>query len=268
LTEFLSPRGMAERVPSGCKLGLAPDASGASPGIVRHLIDCGVRDLHVICAPIGGMQVDMLIGAGAVATVETSAVSLGEVGAAPCFTRAAKEGSIRILDATCPAVFAGLTAAQKGVPFMPMRGILGTDILKSRTDWKVIANPFDERDPLVAVSAIQPDISLIHVSEADRFGNVRVGRRRELMLLAYASKKVFVSAEHISEISLLEDERTAAGVLPAMYVTAIAELKNGAWPTGLYAEYPSDDIEVAQYARSARTREGFQEYLRDRWRLN
>ncbi|MBR0799946.1 CoA synthetase [Bradyrhizobium jicamae] len=252
---------MADRIPSGCKLGLAGDGNGASPGMIRYLIDRGLRDLHIVCAPIGGMQVDMLIGAGAVAAVETSAVSLGEAGGAPCFNRAVKSGSIRILDATCPAVFAGLTAAQKGVPFMPIRGILGSDILRNRMDWKVISNPFDENDKLVAVSAIQPDISLIHAAEADRFGNVRLGRRRELMLLAYASKQTFVTVERVSETSLLEDERMAAGVLPAMYVSAVTEFKNGAWPTGLYAEYPPDNAELARYAQLARTSEGLQEYL-------
>jgi glutaconate CoA-transferase subunit A len=260
--EFLSPSEMAERIPSGCKLGLAGDGNGASPGMIRYLIERGVENLHIVCAPTGGLQVDMLIGAGAVATVETSAVSLGEAGGAPCFNRAVKAGSIRIVDATCPAVFAGLAAAQKGVPFMPIRGILGSDILRSRSDWKVISNPFDETDKLVAVSAIQPDVSLIHASEADRFGNVRLGRRRELMLLAYASKKTFVSVERISETSLLEDERTAAGVLPAMYVSAVTEFKNGAWPSGLYAEYPPDNVGLARYAQCARTDEGLQEYLR------
>jgi len=97
--------------------------------MIRLLIDRGVRGLHVVCAPIGGMQVDMLIGAGAVTTLETSAVSLGEAGGAPCFSRAVRDGSIRLRDATCPAVFAGLTAAEKGVPFMPIRGIIGSDVL-------------------------------------------------------------------------------------------------------------------------------------------
>ncbi|HMN71118.1 MAG TPA: CoA-transferase [Rhodoblastus sp.] len=261
MTEFLSPEELVARVPSGCKLGLAPDDNGASPAVARLLIERGIGNLHIVCAPIGGMQVDVLIGAGAVKTVETSAVSLGEIGGAPCFNRAVKSGAVRILDATCPAVFAGLVAAQKGIPFMPIRGIIGSDILENRPDWTIISNPFDKGDKLVAVSAIQPDISLIHAPEADRFGNVRLGRRRELMLLAYASKQTFVTVEKISDTSLLEDERLAAGVLPAMYVNAIAELKNGAWPTGLYAEYPPDNAEIARYAQLARSEQGLQEYL-------
>ena len=261
MTDFVSPEAMAEMIPSGTKLGLAPDGSGSCPAMVRLLIERGVRDLHVVCAPIGGMQVDMLIGAGAVAILETSAVSLGEAGGAPCFARAIRNGEIRMLDATCPAVFAGLRAAEKGVPFMPIRGIIGSDVLKNRSDWKVMTNPFDDSEKIVVVSAIQPDITLIHAPEADRFGNVRLGRRREIMLLAHASKKTFVTVERISETSLLEDEKLAAGVLPAMYVSAIAEYRNAAWPTGLYAEYKLDAREVENYARAARTPEGFRAYM-------
>jgi glutaconate CoA-transferase, subunit A len=261
MTEFVSPQQLAARIASGCKLGLAPDNAGAAPGMMPYIIDSGARDLHVVCAPIGGMQVDMLIGAGVASTVETSAVSLGEAGGAPCFTRAVRQQSIHVMDATCPAVFAGLTAAQKGTPFMPIRGLIGSDILRARTDWKTITNPFDEADALVAIPAIHPDLSLIHAAEADRFGNVWVGRRRELMLLAYASRQILVTVERLSESSLFDDERLTAGVLPAMYVGAIAVLKQGAWPTGLYGEYGPDNRELARYAAAARTPEGFQDYL-------
>src|SRR3569833_2325979 len=137
MTDFVTPQEMAEMIPSGCKLGLAPDDYAAAPGLVRLLIDRGIRDLHVVCAPIG---------AGAVATLETSAVSLGEAGGAPCFSRAVRDGSIRLRDATCPAVFAGLTAAEKGVPFMPIRGIIGSDVQEKRGDWKVTSNPFDDSE--------------------------------------------------------------------------------------------------------------------------
>ena len=261
MTQITTPENMADMIPSGIKLGLAPDGLGSSPALTRLLIARHVRDLHVICAPIGGMQVDMLIGSGAVAVLETSAVSLGESGGAPCFGRAVRNNEIRILDATCPAIFAGLMAAQKGVPFMPIRGLIGSDVLRNRRDWKVVRNPFDENDAIVVVPAIQPDIALIHAAEADRFGNVRLGRRREVMLLAHASVKTFASVERISETSLLADERSAAGVLPAMYVTALAQCRNGARPTGLFNEYAPDNAEVERYAQAARSPEGFKAYM-------
>ena len=261
MTAFVSPVELAAKIKSGVKLAVPPDNSGASVGLTKYIIGNGVSSLHLICAPIGGLQVDMLVGAGLVSTIETSAVSLGEAGGAPSFTRAVKTQSIRIMDATCPAMLTGLMAAQKGVPFIPMRGLIGSDILRTRPDWTVIENPYDKDDPIVAIPAIRPDVCLFHAPEADRFGNVRVGRRGELQLLGYASAMTLVTVERIVEKSLLSDEATAAGVLPALYVTAIAELKHGAWPNGLRGEYEQDAAEISRYAAAARTQEGFNSYM-------
>jgi glutaconate CoA-transferase subunit A len=261
MTAFVSPAELAAKIKPGAKLAVPPDGSGASAGLTKFIIDNGTRDLHLVCAPIGGLQVDMLIGAGLVSTIETSAVSLGEAGGAPSFTRAIKSRSIKIMDATCPAMLTGLLAAQKGVPFIPMRGLIGSDILRTRPDWTVIENPFAKDDPIVAIPAIRPDVCLFHVLEADRYGNVRVGRRGELQLLAYASAITLVTVERIVEKSLLSDEATAAGVLPSLYVSAIAEMKNGAWPNALWGEYDKDADEISRYAAAACTREGFDDYM-------
>jgi glutaconate CoA-transferase subunit A len=261
MTAFVSPAELAAKIKSGAKLAVPPDGSGASVGLTKFIIENGVRDLHLVCAPIGGLQVDMLVGAGSVSTIETSAVSLGEAGGAPSFTRAIKSQTIRIMDATCPAMLTGLVAAQKGVPFIPMRGLIGSDILRTRTDWTVIENPYEKDDPIVAIPAIRPDVCLFHAPEADRDGNVRVGRRGELQLLAYASAITLVTVERIVEKSLLSDEATSAGVLPSLYVSAIAEMKNGAWPNALWGEYEQDATEISRYAAAARTQEGFDSYM-------
>lgn len=260
MTAFVSPAELAAKIKSGAKLAVPPDGSGASVGLTKFMIENGVKDLHLVCAPIGGLQVNMLVGAGLVATIETSAVSLGEAGGAPSFTRAIKSQAIRII-ATCPAMLTGLVAAQKGVPFIPMRGLIGSDILRTRTDWTVIENPYEKDDPIVAIPAIRPDVCLFHAPEADRDGNVRVGRRGELQLLAYASAITLVTVERIVEKSLLSDEATSAGVLPSLYVSAIAEMKNGAWPNALWGEYEQDAAEISRYAAAARTPEGFDRYM-------
>ena len=158
---------------------------------VRALMRRGVRDLHIVSVPQGGFQVDMLIGAGCVARVEAAAVTLGEYGLAPRFTAAIKAGEIEMWDATCPAIHAGLQAAEKGVPFMPLRGIVGSDLLRVRPDWKVIDNPLAEsgtRDPIVILPAIRPDVTLFHALKADSQGNVWIGVQRELMTMAHASQ--------------------------------------------------------------------------------
>src|SRR6218665_3414915 len=189
---------IARAIPSGCRLALPADYAGVAMAVTLPLIRCAPRDLCLVCVPTGGMQVDMLIGAGLVRTIETSAAGVGEAGGAACFNRAVSLGAIELLDSTCPAVHAGLTAAQKGAPFASMRGLIGTDVLKHRTDWRVIDNPFAESpDPVVLVPAIRPDIALLHAPMADREGNVWIGRRRELATMVYASRRAFATVEPI-----------------------------------------------------------------------
>jgi len=205
---------------------------------------------------------DLLIGAGCVAEVETSAVTLGEHGFAPCFTRAVKQGAIRVHDATCPAIQTRLQAAEKGVPFLPLRGLLGSDILAHRPDWRVIDNPFaDGSDPIVLLPALVPDVAIVHAALADAAGNLWVGRRRELATMAHAARITLATVEEVVPGNLLEDERMAAGVIGAAYVTAIARAERGAWPLAVLDRYGVDEPHLADYAKLARTPEGFLAYL-------
>lgn len=253
---------LAARIPDGAKLALAPDYSGCSMATIRALIARGVRDLHVVGVPSVGFQGDMLIGAGCVATLETAAVTLDEYGPAPRFTAAIKAGNLRIIDGTCPAIHSGLQAAEKGIPFMPVRGIVGSDLLTHRDDWTTGTDPFGEEDgPIVMVKAIRPDFTLIHAPLADRHGNAWIGVRREMMLMAHASRETLVTADEIYDGDLLADEKLAPGTIPGLYVSAVAEAKNGAWPVGLFGRYGGDDAHLRDYLERARTEEGFAGYL-------
>jgi glutaconate CoA-transferase subunit A len=253
---------LAARVPDGAFVALPPDNSLCPVALVRALIRRGVRDLHLLGVPISGFATDLLIGAGCVARLTTSAVTLGEAGLAPRFTAAMKAGTLALTDATCPAVHTALQAAEKGVPFMPLRGMIGTDVLRDRPDWTVIDNPFaDAPDPIVLIPALVPDLALIHAAMADRHGNVWVGRRRELATIAHAARATLVTAERIVEGNLMEDERFAPGVISALYISAVAVAERGAWPLALLDLYPADAAHLDAYARAARSEEGFRAYL-------
>jgi len=250
------------RIPDGALIGLPPDYSLPAMEVVRALIRRRARGLKLLGVPVLGFSADLLIGAGCVAEVETSAVSLGEAGLAPRFTEAAQKGEIKIRDATCPAIHTALQAAEKGVPFMPLRGVLGSDLVSGREDWKVLQNPFAEgEDPILYVSAIAPEVALFHARWADEAGNVWIGRRKEVATIAHAAKRTFVTFEELRTGDMLEDELLAPGVLAAVYVEAAAPAKRGAWPLGVADVYGIDDAHLAHYARAAKTREGFQRYL-------
>jgi glutaconate CoA-transferase subunit A len=248
-------------VSDGIMLAVPRDVAGVPMAATRALIRRGVRDLHVVTLPTSSLQADLMIGAGCVAVLETSAVSLGEFGPAPRFTAAIKSAGIRVKDATCPALHAAFQAAEKGVPFMPLRGIIGSDLLAHRPDWRVIDNPFGTDDPIVVLPAIHPEVSLIHAPMADRAGNVWIGRQRELATMAHASAKTVVTVEKIVDGNLLEDPALAAGTLPGFYVEAVAVAENGCWPLGLPDHYGADAAHLREYARLAATAEGFARYL-------
>jgi glutaconate CoA-transferase, subunit A len=245
----------------GIMLAVPREVAGAPMAATRALIRRGVRDLHLVTLPTSSLQADLLIGAGCVAVLETSAVSLGEFGAAPRFTTAVKSAAIRVKDATCPALHAAFQAAEKGVPFMPLRGIIGSDLVAHRPDWLVIDNPFDDDDPIVVLPALRPELSLIHAPMADRAGNVWIGRQRELATMAHAAAGTVVTVEKIVDGNLLDDPVLAAGTLPGFYVDTVAVAPNGCWPLGLPDHYAADAGHLREYARLAATEEGFAHYL-------
>lgn len=251
---------LAARVADGALVALAPDYAGAPMAVVRELVRRGARELRLLGVPQLGLPADVLIGSGCVAAVETAAIGLGELGIAPCFERARRAGRITVVDSTCPAIHSALQAAEKGVPFLPLRGVLGSDLVAARPDWKVIDNPFPPHDPILLVPAIRPDVALFHAPLADRDGNVWIGVRRELMLMAHAARTTLVSVERIVDGSLLADPLRAPGTIPALYVTAYAEVRGGAAPTALWGE-AADLGALEAYARAAESEPGFAAWL-------
>ena len=248
-------------ISDGCMLAVPRETSGTAMAATRALIRRGVKRLHLVALPTSTLQADLLIGAGCIGTLETSAVSLGEFGPAPRFTGAILDGAITVRDATCPALHAQFQAAEKGVPFMPLRGLIGSDLLVHRPEWKVVDNPFGNNDPIVLLPALKPDVALFHAPMADRDGNVYIGTQRELVTMAHAALRTIVTVEEISDANLLRDPLLAAGTLPGFYVAAIAVEPKGAWPLPLPDRYGIDAVHMAEYARLATTPDGFAQYL-------
>lgn len=252
---------IAARIADGSSIGLPPDYSPVAMAVVRALVRRNAKDLKLIGVPVLGLCADILIGAGCVREVETSAVTLGEAGLAPRFSEAAGQKSLKIIDATCPMIHTGLQATEKGVPFLPLRGVLGSDLVKRHPDWKTIDNPYAKGDPILLAKAICPDVALFHARWADEAGNVWVGRRGELATIAHASRACYVTYEELKPGDMLEDEILAPGCIGSVYISAVAPAPRGAWPLGVPGLYGIDDAHVQAYARLAKTADGFRKYL-------
>ena len=93
--QFLSLSEAAAAVPSGSKVAVGGAMVMSPMSLVREWIRQGKRDLDLVVIPIGGINVDMLVGAGAVRSVEFPQISMGEFGMAPNFRRAVQAGRIR-----------------------------------------------------------------------------------------------------------------------------------------------------------------------------
>lgn len=257
---------LSTRVPDGASLSVQKGDERDVPMALAHaLIRRGVRGLHVITLPTAaypasGMMVDLLIGAGCVASVETSGISLHELGAAPRFTQAVKAGRLKVLDATCPAVYAGLQAGAKGQPFAPLRGLIGSDLLRHRSDYRVIDNPYAPGDAIVVVPAINADVAIFHAEQADAEGNVWIGRDRDRLLAAHAANRVLITVDRVVAGCFFDDELVAAGVIPASCIDALAIVPGAGLP--LTADGRLDLAQVRRYQRAAQDDAAFDAYLR------
>jgi glutaconate CoA-transferase subunit A len=206
------------RIPDGAAVALGRPAAKA---LVEELIGLGRRDLHLIGVPTGSHAVERLIEAGCAASLESSGVDLGEDGFAPAFTRAVESGSIKMLDSSCPAMLMALQAAAGGVSFAPVPGLLGSDLLERRGDFRLIDDPFRPGKQVVLVPAIRPQFALLHGRRADPAGNVVIGIEFDDRLVAQASEHVIYSVPEIGDGAtrrLGPDEQ----VVPCAYVDALA----------------------------------------------
>ena len=258
---------IAEEVKNNSLLGIPADYSGVPMSVTIELIKNEKKNLKLYCLPLTTIQGDMLIGSNCVSEIETAAVTLGEFGQAPRFQDAVINKKIHVKDSTCPALHAQLQATERAVPFMPLRGIIGSDLTKYRKDWKIIENPIKTSNQndlkIIILPAIKLDIFIFHAPRADIKGNIQIGRRREIATLAHASRKVFVTVEEIVEYDFFDNEIEASASLSSMYIDGIAISKKGAWPCGLSTLYEQDALEMKKYASAAQSDETFQKYMKD-----
>ncbi|MCS7094924.1 MAG: CoA transferase subunit A [Thaumarchaeota archaeon] len=199
----------------------------------------GVRDLGFVDRE-PGVGLEYMIKKGMVKRVRAAMVSLEWFGIPMNFRRAIERGEITFLEDTCGAFMAGIRAGSIGVPFMPVRGVLGSDLIKLHEEsgsWKVIRDPFDG-DEVVLVKAIVPDLAIIHCHRADPLGNAEIeGPVYEDEFKAKAAKTVIVTAEEIVDEDYFKGKRPT---IHSTYVKAVVHAPGGAKPTGMFRLYDVD----------------------------
>jgi len=237
------------RISDGALLALGGGLSARLPmALVRELIRQGRRDLHLI-GSAHSIDVDLLVAAGAVRRCEESYVGFEQdLGLAPAYRRAAEAGTIEVAESCCVTVLAQLRATEMGLPFLPVRGVKGSDLRRLHPEYGEVTCPFTG-EVLVAVPAVRPDAALLHAPLGDRHGNLHLEQPYVLdERFAPASRQVIATVERVVSTA----EVAAAGVrIPAHYVAAVAEVPSGAHPTSCYPDYAYDRPHLAEYVAAA-----------------
>ena len=146
-----------------------------------------------------------------------------------------------------------------GVPYVPIVGLVGTDILKRRDDMVIAVDPFDGKTRSVVAKALRPDVAVFHAQVADRHGNVSCGYETEAVMLAEASKHVIVTAEKI--VDKLTEKESKGAFIPSIHVDAVAHAPFGAHPAGCFGLYAPDKVHMRQYVIASRDNASFEDYL-------
>ena len=224
----------------GALIGLGGNTLNRAPmAAVREIIRQGRRGLRLV-KTAGGMDIDLLCREGCVSSVDAGFISYeSEFGLAQFYRRAVQRGEGIAHEHACYTVISALRAASCGVPFMPVRGLQISDLRKVNDYFAEVQDPFTG-ERLAAVRAIAPEVSFLHVQEADAAGNGRIrGPVYEDALLARASRRVILTAERIVGDAFFAGEAEKPQI-PGFLVSHVVHCPRGAAPGCCPGEYGID----------------------------
>jgi glutaconate CoA-transferase, subunit A len=285
LSKLLSMReAIAELVPDGASVALGLQMEQMIPFAAgQEMVRQKKRGLTLI-GPISDILFDQLIAAGCVERVIAAWVGNVMMGSAYNFRRAVEQGSVKVINMTNFTVALALQAAAMGVPFLPTRSALGSDVARENEFFAEMESPFAEsqadesssgpgereRPPLRecvklhAVRALSPDVAIVHLQRADRDGNAHCWGNFGVMIeAARAAKRVIVVAEEIVEPEVIASDPNRT-VIPGFLVSAVVECRYGAHPSPVQGYYKRDDAFFRQYHQQTKAKADSDAWLQ-RW---
>ncbi len=227
-----------------------------------------IRDLTLV-GPISDMLFDALVGAGCVRKLVAGWVGNVMMGSGYNFRRAVEKDSphaVEVVDHTNLTLQSALKAAAQGLPFLPTRTAIGSDLVARNPALRPMRCPFTET-PLLAVAALRPDVTILHAQRADARGNAHVwGNLGVAQEAAFAARRVIVVAEEVVPPSVIASDPNRT-LVPGFLVAAVAEARWGSHPSPCQGYANRDHEFYREYHLASRTREGFLTWL-DRWVLS
>lgn len=236
---------------------------------VHEIVRQGRKDLTITRSNAAD-DFDMLIGAGTVSRFIGTFLSLGLYGLGRCYRRAMEQGiprAIEVEEYTNLSLPMMLMAGAMGMPFVPVRDMVGSDLLNVRAfmgddKYRVIDSPFDGKRTLL-VPALKPEVAIIHVQQSDEEGNAQMwGIGGDCQMGANAAEKVIVSCERlISREDVGKDPSRT--IVPAFKVAAVVEEPFASHPGYTPGFYDVDQSFGYMYQQASNTVEGFEAFLEE-----
>ena len=260
---------IAQYVPDGSSVAIGLALEPFIPFAASHEIIRQQRHNLTLIGPISDILFDQLIGAGCVEKVKAAWVGNVSEGLAHCYRRAVEQSIPRAIVTEEYSNFTiglALLAASLGVPYIPTRSLLGSDLPRQNPTFSQQQSPLDA-SPLLLVPAVQPDVTIIHVQRSDVDGNAHLWGSLgvcEAAMLA-ARNVILVAEEIVSREIILSDPNRVVG--PSFKVRAVVHEPWGAHPSAVSGCYNRDHEYYHEYHTRTRTTEGFQQWL-DEWVLN
>lgn len=256
---------VAELVPDGSSVVMGTCLESMIPFAAGHeLIRRERRDLTLI-GPISDILFDQLIGAGCVARVEAAWVGNVSAGLGHCYRRAAEHGRprpIEIIDHSNLSIALGLHAGALGVPFLPTRSLLGSDIASANPAFTELRDPWSD-DRLLAVRAILPDVAIVAVQRSDDEGNAHAwGNLGVTRDAAMAADRVILLADEIVDGDAIRSDPNRV-LVPGFRVSAVVHSPGSCHPSPVQGRYRRDHDFYGSYHDATRDEEGFDAWLQE-----
>jgi glutaconate CoA-transferase subunit A len=211
-----------------------------------------------------------MVGAEVCLEYEVAFFAIEALGLAPNLRRRTKEGKVKFEDYSNLAMALRFLGGALNVPFMPIRHMIGTDMMEKtrlrKDKAKVIDCPFTGM-PITLLPSIQADFGVICAQKADKEGNVQIfGIKGEDNEIVRGSKTTIVLTEEIIDNEQIRQNPDLT-TIPSLYVDYIVEVPFASWPMQSFGVYDYDLPHLQMYMQQCKTEEGWQEYLND-WILN
>ena len=255
---------IADLVPDRASVALGLQLEQMIPFAAGHEIIRQKKRGLTLIGPISDILFDQIIAAGCVEQVIAAWVGNVMMGSAYNFRRAVEQDELKVFNMTNFTVALALRAGAMGVPFLPTRTALGSDVAKGNHFFYPVFSPFEPKESLHAVRALNPDVTIVHVQRADRKGNAHCWGNFGVMIEGVrAAKRVIVVAEEIVEPEIIASDPNRT-VIPGFLVNAVVECPYGAHPSPVQGYYKRDDAFFRQYHEQTKTKADSDAWL-DRW---